>query len=170
MSSNKDIFFELKNKMGVELPKCVVDILKICGFTNRLLLENINSEAVDQIEQFCNQNRTLISEIMIGSIYENMQLFKFVPGHRLLILNLPKYCEENKKANCGIPNEFLPSDSTIMRAIKENAAVNFDRAEAGKRYNDISKFYAIYLYLMGGKALYESICANLPLPKAAGRQ
>lgn len=159
----KDIFREIEIDLGEELPKFVVDVLKTCAFTNITSLKEINSEIVNEIEEFCNENQELLSNSMIGTVYEHMKPFKFLPGHRLLILKLPKYCED---FSTETPSDDLPSDSTAMRALKENARVNLSRAESGKRYNMISKTYAIYLYLMAGKACYESICANLPLPKA----
>lgn len=55
--ANKANFCEIENKMVVELSKSVVDILKICEITIRILLRNIDTKAVsDQMEQFCNQN------------------------------------------------------------------------------------------------------------------
>ncbi|XP_031623022.1 uncharacterized protein LOC116340587 [Contarinia nasturtii] len=159
----QDIFRQIQFNLGTDLPKCVVDILKALEFTNVVALKEINSETVKQIEEFCNENPEVLGHSLIGTVYEKVKPFKFLLGHRLVILQLPNYCKsiENNRSN-----DDLLTDSTIMRALKENARINLNRPESGKRYNTTSKTYAIYLYLMGGKALYESICANLPLPKA----
>lgn len=149
------------------MPECLVNILKVCGFTSKTVLKNINTETVDHIEKFCNENREFVKSAFIGSLYENMKPFQFIPGHRILLLNIPKYVVSNQSINAyAVSDNYLETYSTIMKSLNENAKKNLNRSDTGNRYNSISTAYAIYLYLMAGKACYESLCANLPLPKA----
>lgn len=167
MQANQNNFDVLEKSFRKELPECLVKILKVCGFTSKAVLKHIDTETVNILEKFCNQNREFVKSALIGSLYENMQPFQFVPGHRILLLNMPKYVVSNQSIDTrAVSDDSMVTYSTIMKSLIENAKKNLDRSDTGNRYNSISKAYATYLYLMAGKACYECLCANLPLPKA----
>lgn len=62
------------------------------AFDTETALENLNSENLINIENYIEESRDLIA----GTIYENKTPFKFLPGHRALLLSIPKKIAEKK--------------------------------------------------------------------------
>lgn len=62
------------------------------AFDTEQALENLNSEDLINIENYIEESRDLLA----GTIYENKTPFRFFPGHRALLLNIPKKIAEKK--------------------------------------------------------------------------
>lgn len=72
-------------------------ILTRCGYDNNYAFEAISEENIVKIESFANEN----THILKKTNYEKSVPFKFLPGHRAIILDIPRKIAElkNKQAN-----------------------------------------------------------------------
>lgn len=71
-----------------------------------------------------------------------------------------------KKSSNNSNKEFDPA-STVTQSSFLKSLVNTDKntgKKKGARYDNTLKLFASYLYIIGGKMLYETLCTNLPLP------
>lgn len=124
----------------------------------------INNDIIADIESFANENRNVLE----NTSYNGINTFKFRPGHKLFLLELPKHIEAMRKAktnkdlSSGI-NDF----SYILKTFMETAEANMGKSVNAFRYNDTNRYFSIYIYLMCGKSCYETLSANLPIPKSS---
>lgn len=129
---------------------------------------------LNEFEDYINQNRRILTECLGNcshiKSYQSNQNFKFLPGHKLLLLKVaqsPPRIDKNQTFEPRFASRFKhPGFSTLLQHLIETALNNFEKAAANNRYSDLVMDFAIYIYIMAGKACYEIIAANLPLPSA----
>lgn len=142
--------------LGYKLPIQLINILNNCGFDNEISISEMNSGMIAEIESF--QSKTINTK------------FEFLPGHRALLLGLPRkvqeYNEWNSK-NKTTATEILNSKSIsfLMKEVVKTAIHNENVDPKRRRYSESIKNFSIFLYMMCGRACYEIISANLPLPQ-----
>lgn len=97
--------------------------------------------------------------------------YKFLPGHRALLLGLPKKIEgfiewrpQHKTAATDIL--ISPNISFIFKELVKTALANCNVEAKQRRYTDAIKHFGIYLFIMCGRQAYEVISSNLPLPQS----
>lgn len=153
---------ELHKFIGSEIPPIVIKLLISAGFETLIALKELDSNSIHLIEEYVQKNRCLLS----GSVYENDDHFQFLPGHRKVILSIPKYLNELETSN-PINNAAYqrPELSIILKSLLEMAEKNQNRNPKGFRYSEIIRNFATYVFLMCGRACYDTLCANLPIPK-----
>lgn len=61
-------------------------------------------------------------------------------------------------------NESSKTQTSFLRKLMNTALTNTNKKKGGQRYNDTLKLFATYLFVIGGRMLYETLSANLPLP------
>lgn len=150
-----------------EIPKCVQFILNETGFNTKWALEAIKSEHILQIEEYFNENYDRLSSGLLGSIYENMVPFKVAPGHRVLIESLPKYVKTLKPGDLNVSKvDCSNTYSTVLKLLIDAAKYNGERDKKGHRFHEYLQYYATYIYLMSGRALYDTIAANMMIPQS----
>lgn len=119
-----------------------------------------------EIEEFINNHRQILDK----TSFDSTQIFRFRPGHKKFILNLSAYFSnqfeskdfvKNVQENDGY-NDF----SYILKSLIGVAKLNAGRDSKGFRYNESIRYFATYIYLLCGKACYEALSANLPIPQA----
>lgn len=157
--------FLLKSKV----PNFIIKILQESGFENISSLEHLSSNYIDDIEKIVDENRDLIADHR----YKVDRKFKFLPGHRALLLNIPKAVEKHinnvNQIDDGLKDsnaENLCKFSHVLQKLIETATANTDKHANTARFSDDIKYFATYIYLLCGKACYETLSANLPFPKA----
>lgn len=89
----KDFLTKLQIYVRNSIPHIILKILKETGFDSPLSIKTIDSEAISDLEKYINDNETLHS-LLNNSVYANTKPFKFLPGHKLLLLGLKKKCVE----------------------------------------------------------------------------
>lgn len=136
-------------------------ILERNGFDTKLALQSIDQDVIAEIEQQANEDRS----ILINTSYEQVQHFKFKPGHRILLLNLSKQAQLWNDANEKMPCK-MSDFSCILREFIETAESNAGKHPKGFRYNETNQLFSTYIYLMCGKSCYQTLSANLPIPQA----
>lgn len=140
-------------------------ILLATGFDCDLALNGLNSDNVNEIEHYVEENRHLL----LGTPYENVQTFAFRPGHRMLLTNIPKYLHDLTVKSAKKIQEVFPAYqnlSLIMKSLLETTESNNRKHPNTHRYNETIRYFSTYVYLMCGRACYDTLCANLPIPKS----
>lgn len=155
--------------------ECLKLILQESGYENESSLKCINENLLNELEKFVGKNReTLITKLTCEhkNVYSNQTMFKFLPGHFALLLNwckneVPHYSRSLSTESVinGLINDH-PAFSNIHREIIVNALNNHAKTPNLHRFSDVLMDFSIYLFITAGRACYETIAANLPLPKA----
>lgn len=65
-----------------------------------------------------------------------------------------------EKENCDYNNESL---GLMLRNFVNSALQNTDRKKAGYRFEELTKMFAAYIFMLSGPLAYETLNANLPL-------
>lgn len=156
--------------MEEPIPDSVIIILKCTGFEQKITLRALNAKSITEIEEFICENSSILSELPTNSIYHRIKPFKFLPGHRVLIESIPKYMQDPRKEHeCDEPESRFSTPSyfsTILKSLIENSQNNKTRNIKSLRYSDIIQAFSTYVYLMAGRACYDTLSANLPIPKS----
>lgn len=97
MSNKKySVFEEIEKKTDKKFPKDLEKILLNAGYDSTIVLSIITEKDIEIIENFVNGDLTILNNSSYKSSEENF-CFKFKPGHKQLILNLPNLVNSNKK-------------------------------------------------------------------------
>lgn len=99
MSANKNF-----RKLFVEtciIPEFIINILIKTGFDNNISIELINEESIKEIEDFVTEN---CLDLLKDTVYSNEIRLKFLPGHRLLLMNLKSNFKEKKRSVATVQN------------------------------------------------------------------
>lgn len=83
-------------------------ILTETGFDNKISISTLNEKNIEEIEKYVNKKKDILQN---SKVYTESDVFEFKPGHRSLILSLPKkfaeytQSEKNKpKSNNNLKN------------------------------------------------------------------
>lgn len=131
-----------------------------------------------------NNNRRIFEQV-IESIrcrhkcyYEAQDRFYFLPAHYMALVSASTSTRANTSTSTPASSmvsqvasstriNFVnhPAFSPLLKSIIETAMQNFSKDPRGFRYSNLIHDFSMYIFMLGGKANYEIICANLPLPK-----
>lgn len=121
MEMNEIDWDEFEKFIGERIPPCIKTVLNLCGFNTFISIAEINNHSIIGIEEFVSSHfATQIAQLeCCHAAYYKSQMsrgqFKFLPGHELLVLVLPKYVERFRAAYI---NEVLSTKfkkTTIVR-------------------------------------------------------
>lgn len=109
------VAFEKKN--GTKIPKCIQFLLKKAGYSNSHSFKNLDGNNVDFIESFLDENKQILKQLKgrHSQTYKSMNVFKFLPGHRNVILSILEVLPEveaamqraHSKADAKMVNQCL---------------------------------------------------------------
>lgn len=154
---------------------CLKNILINCGYDNTASLKCIIPDHLLEIDEYVDQNRHVISSLNCAhsKIYEAQGKFRLLPGHRSYILkwiqtqnettDITKHQSQVDKNLIRIDN---PAFSPIMMELIRSALENHSRSPNARRFSEMLMNFSIHVYIMAGRACYEMISANIPIPKA----
>lgn len=157
-----------KNFPGCE---CLKSFLLNSGYDNipSLMCINNNKE-LENLEKYIEENRWLTEKLPCshGKLYETLPKFQFLPGHRATILDwcqnkLTYNVPDNENSTFKVENAAF---SPILREIIASALSNHEKPQNLHRFSQLLIDFSIYTYIMAGRACYDILCANLPLPKS----
>lgn len=145
------------------MPEVIINILEKSGYDSTIAIESMNVNQIEEMEGYVSRNLQLLD----NSIYTNTANFKFLPGHKTLLLTLPKYTEKFSKLLDFFNENFADMSSTsfIMKELMKVSKQNHQKDSNNHRYLETVRYFAIYLYIMSGRACYEVLCNNFPLPQ-----
>lgn len=147
----------LSRFLCAKLPKIIVDILNETGFENEISLKKIEIAHLNEIEQYVQEN---LRNVLIGTIYEKQNVFKFLPGHRILILDLPNQVENFIKSKRGNRKQFRaiePQASSLSNSSSRNEN-NCD--ETDKLKQNLTKKLQNYVKKIDFLSISENITAD----------
>lgn len=139
--SSRNVFSRLEKFIGSKYPKHIKNLLLHCGFESENALLTINEKSIEEIEQILNQNIDLLKLVLKDTTYidRNGLLisapFKFLLGHKSLILNIPKTIEEfneNKKKNKSVKEH---SESINIENLRASLLLRFKSYKGKKNQN-----------------------------------
>lgn len=81
------LFSEIENLINEKIPTDIKLILEECAFDTELSLLALDDKVVSDIESHVNSDR----ELLRNTSYENVNHFKFKPGHKIFLLQMPNY-------------------------------------------------------------------------------
>lgn len=118
MSKRTENIFAIFESKEEKFPGILKYVLEECGFESLSSLKNINSDSIGIIENHINQNGYILeNEVFNNSPYMKQQNFKFLPGHKLLLLELPQRISEyQSKSN----KNKLQNQTSISNVSAEN--------------------------------------------------
>lgn len=147
---------------------------------------------MDDIEKYVNENRENLILSKCHIQYDKQKLeqktFRLLPAHKATVLNIPKVLPDIRLSIKSQVKSDLdeiidaycsnPAFSFLMKKLITVALKNFGKAPTNKRYTDgqadgctalgtAMMDMSIYTFIVGGKALYETLSANLPIPTAS---
>lgn len=179
-------WLKVEKIIGENIPKCIKEILSHSGYDNITSLNNISLES---IEKYINEHgRDLIRNLDCchHEFYKKQISFKFLPGHSDFLLNLSKHvskCMSHHAEACAksapkqngsfnkstgalkLAEKFNKEKSGFSIILKELILTALQNENCNRpSYSDIIRYFATYIYLVGGRSCYEVLCQNLPLP------
>lgn len=160
---------KLENIIGESLPLCVQKILSVCGYDTFTSIQNITLQDIFEMQQFINDHfreTTKNFTCCHADFYKNQNKFKFLPGHKALIVALPKLIE-NQEQRCKLCmkktklNDYSFLMNELIETVNNNSEI-IDKRNV--RYSDDLRYLATYIFLSCGRSCYEFLNRNLPLP------
>lgn len=151
----------MEKVLNEKLPECLVKILTLSGIESDFTIKHID---INTIESFVEENREIFDEILSQSIYKSIHPFKFAPGHRILLEKFPELIQTQQMQNIEINSSNF---SVVLRALVGMADKNDPNNPQANRYNDIVRWFSVYIFLLCGRSCYETLSANLPIPKTS---
>lgn len=107
-----------------------------------------------RIPQFCR----ILNDIDL--ILQKNKELKICLENALLIRE--ENSEENVRKNYDEKNTFLLQ--ILINSAKKNVNMSNRMSNPGSRYNKTLKLFSTYIFMLGGRLLYETLYKNLPLP------
>lgn len=174
----------LEQYIGFEVPICLKILLWKSGFDSMFSVKQISEKSLDDIEQYIQMNRKKIFLEIFPLLdtnadiheYDQQPVFKFLPGHRCILLDLPQSIK-NMQADSSIfanrsintvpkieCDSFIPEYSVILSALIKTAKKNHNMPKNHNQYDDIIRYFSTYIFLLCGRTCYETLNKNLPMP------
>lgn len=113
-----------------KLPFFFVEILKISVYDSPISIELLDREKLGEIEQFIDTNFGCANDLLKNTVYENKEVFRFLPGHITLLLGLKTYAQKfietgfkKRKNSKQQDREFIRDPSDELDAISEEVEI-----------------------------------------------
>lgn len=168
----------LEKCIGDKVPMCLKVLLWKTGYDSLYSVKYISNDNIEKIEKFiqrkrklimpqldelCDENDTALAE------YKKQRIFEFLPGHRSILLDLPRSIENMQSQvmnadTTDLPFELPSEYSVILKEFVDTANNNLHKSKNAYQYNDIVKYFSTYIFLLCGRTCYETLNKNLPIP------
>lgn len=132
-----------------KIPPDIILILDRSGYDTKTALMALDDESIDQLEQYVRENKSVLQ----NTSFQADGIFKFKPGHRKFILELPKQIRKmvgngdrgaDQLSNLSHSSDF----SYILNMLINTAKLNSDKEPKGSRYHETIRYFATYIYIM----------------------
>lgn len=160
-----DFWNNFQKFISHSVPKEIIEILIASGYDNFISVAGICEQEIKTIEKYANEQ---LKHLLKFGQYPDCEQFVFLPGHRKLLVELALKAKEFEAKQMNKKDTFnLSSTTLIMKEFIKSMNVNANLPKNAHRYSDIIKSFATYIYILSGKAAYEVLCNNQPLPQAS---
>lgn len=102
-------------------------ILIEAGFDTKTSLINLEKNNLVDIEEFVQSNRATFAAILKGTQYEKIDVFKFLPGHKNLIINLSKHLSGTIKIQKKIRSSKIQLTTDELKAALVKKISNYSK-------------------------------------------
>lgn len=179
----------LENFIGQIVPKNIKIFLALCGYESYLSVMRIDQNKILSLEKYVQNDRIILQNILEALdnndkttlVYRSQNVFKFLPGHRSILLVLPQFIEKMFSGSSSdtsrdmiagtsttspnnLPDKNVEEFSVILSNLIASANTNMNKSKNAFQYNDIIKNFATYIFLLCGRTCYETLNKNLPIP------
>lgn len=168
---------KLEQFIGDVIPKSLKVLLESFGYDSLLSLKQITIEKIDQLEQFIQSKKGIVLRKLDGIndaaavVYKEQENFVFLPGHRDIMLNFPKNIIDMQWSmhtqstfEISENHEQQAEYSHILTQMIKTANMNMNKSKQANQYTDDIKYFSTYIFLLCGRACYDTLSRNLPIP------
>lgn len=160
-----------ENYISEEIPPCIKVVLGLCGFNTLISLSDITYSDITKIEECISENfsesitqlKCCYSEYYKSHIITH-QNFKLLPGHAALLVILPQYIKEYRQAYQKKVSDLNGRYSLFLNELIQTAEENRFKSSNQASYSDTVRYFAMYIFLLCGRACYDMLQSNLPIP------
>lgn len=162
---------------GEKFPDFLKVLLWKCGYDSMISVKELSSATMSELEIYIQNNKNKIFRDLFDSDtineYQDQAIFEFLPGHRHILLGLRNKIEKmQQQASIEIhmtSNEQLIAAenceySVILSELLKTAKTNANKSKHANQYSDIIKYFSTYIFLLCGRACYETLNKNLSIP------
>lgn len=116
---------EFQQFHSCKFPKIIKDILDFCGI-DKSTFDAINEDIIKEIEETVNKNKSILKGSIYDKTSDKANEFKFLFGHRILLLSLPSKYERFKqdknkqKKQRKVRLSILKHDSNDSSSVEES--------------------------------------------------
>lgn len=141
-----------KNRKLIQenLPKDLQKIIEEAGFDSESSILLLDSQTIKEIELYANENKHILEGTAYSDFIRNGKVFKFKPGHKATILNLPKLFQnktKEKKRKAGnenkVESEQILKEKLLKKLVrfaeKLGVQVNFDEENISEFHTEDGK-------------------------------
>lgn len=164
-----DLWEDFQIFLGSNIPSEIIAILVANGYNDPMLLSGMDLEEIGRMEKFTDEK---LQHVLEECKYSSVGPFCFLPGHKKLLLILGQKSKEYKPSlhsrSSKMGNENgtdLANVTNMMKELINSMKANSNLAPKSRRYSENIQWFATYIYTLSGKACYEVLSKNLPLPQ-----
>lgn len=110
MSDNERFTRKLQKIVGRILPRGLDKIIIEAGFDAESAIATIDLNSIINIQDHINENKIILKDTVYESVLENDLQFKLKPGHKSIILDLPKLLKEFEAKKRSAPNPQISNE------------------------------------------------------------
>lgn len=96
MMSPTPLFTKLEKALSTKIPLTLKKILIESSFDSEAAILGINTEIIQELESFVNQNKNILESTEYVEVLNTNSIFKFKPGHKSVLNLLPKCLRDYK--------------------------------------------------------------------------
>lgn len=92
MQAQSKVWRNIEHFSKAKFPPCIKEIMSRCGYDTLMSLSAINEDSVHSLEEHVNKQCSVLRAITccFMDYYNSQGVFEFVPGHRAVILGIPR--------------------------------------------------------------------------------
>lgn len=133
----------LEQYIGFEVPMCLKNLLWKSGFDSMFSVKQITEKSLDDIEQCIQVNCKKIFPLLDTNAdihkYDQQTVFKFLPGHRCILLDLPQSIRNMQADSSIFANSSINTVPKIEcdSSIPENSVILFALIKTAKKSQSV---------------------------------
>lgn len=138
-----NIIRELERSLNEKLPDSIGKILTEAGFNSKSAISKLNNtSSIRSIEKYVQDNPEDFRDILKNTIFKNIEIFKFRPGHEAILLSLPEELTkiENKKG-VNRPQKRRYSEIDTNKQSTADSSINLEspNSELSEKKDELIK-------------------------------
>lgn len=151
-----------------DIPWEIVTILSHSGYDSIFSLYDIDEKEICIIEQSMGKKfETLLEKSEIYSHWKSPEGFSFLPGHKKTIIQLGKRAKLVNESKDNTNDTDMTEIPFILKEMMNCFKMNKNVAPTRRRYSEPLRHFSIYIFILCGKAGYDVLSHNLPLPDSS---